>query len=139
LRVEPTASPLGACTVCVAVFRETYMVTQTFSVHVVDETTTDLRLRLCGELDLASASVLNEVLGSIEDGVRSLVLDLSELTFIDSSGISCLVRAQQEAGPKFRHLTVWGAQGHVAHVLEMTGLDQVFPLHDERENALPWG
>lgn len=115
------------------------MVAHPFSVRIASETTTDLRLLLCGELDLASAPVLNEVLSSIDDGVRSLVLDLSELTFIDSSGISCLARAHQEAGPKFRHLTVCGAQGHVAHVLEMTGLDQLFPIHDERADALPWG
>jgi ABC-type transporter Mla MlaB component len=62
------------------------------------------RLRLIGELDLASAPALTEALTSI-DGDGQLTLDLSELTFIDSTGLHAILQARtlserREARPR---------------------------------------
>jgi anti-sigma B factor antagonist len=75
-----------------------------------------------GELDLRNRDlVLNSVLERLDAG-HAVILDLSRLTFVDSTGLSAMIRcrkAAQRAGLRF---AVRGAQGQVAHVLEMTGL-----------------
>ena len=63
------------------------------------------RLTLSGELDLGTAPALNERLASLgPDGVRAIILDLRELTFIDSTGLHTLIRArwrQERDGRRF--------------------------------------
>jgi len=55
-------------------------------------------LRLIGELDLASAPVLRaEIAGLREAGIRSLVVDLSGLAFMDSAGLHCILDFDSEA------------------------------------------
>src|SRR5919197_2925709 len=52
------------------------------------------RVALEGELDLATVPVLEEHLAAIEhDGMRALVLDLRDLTFVDSSGLHAFLNA----------------------------------------------
>ena len=86
-------------------------------------------LHAVGELDLDSApGLLAEVTGLLDDGARRLVLDLAELTFIDSSGLGTLVgcwRRTQQAGGE---LSLANAGDDVALTLRITGLDQVLPV-----------
>jgi|SRR5947209_10586530 len=56
-----------------------------------------VRLRLAGELDLASAGTLEERLTQLQAENVSVRLDLSELAFIDSSGVHVLMRAVNQA------------------------------------------
>jgi anti-anti-sigma factor len=80
---------------------------------------TGLVVRLAGELDLASvgllAAPLEELLGRPP---QPLVLDLSELTFMDSSGIAVLIRVANH----FEQLETRGAQPAVRRVIEVLGL-----------------
>jgi anti-sigma B factor antagonist len=75
-----------------------------------------------GELDLRHRDlVMNSVLEQLDAG-HAVILDLSRLTFVDSTGLSAMIRcrkAAQRAGLRF---AVRGAVGQVAHALEMTGL-----------------
>ena len=48
--------------------------------------------RLIGELDISSAQDLYDALGAVSEGAGDLTLDLSELEFIDSSGLHAMVR-----------------------------------------------
>jgi anti-sigma B factor antagonist len=78
-----------------------------------------------GEVDLSNAATLqskvDELVGSDVDRV---VLDLSALTFIDSSGIAVLVRLHNRVGAvDVRHPTAV-----VRRILKVTGLQQVFGL-----------
>jgi anti-anti-sigma factor len=91
-----------------------------FSVDVVSagqETT----ICAVGQLDVASAGVLQEAMASIMAPAGSLIVDLSQLTFIDSAGLSSLVAGRRAAALVCR-FTVRGAQGAVADVLEQTGI-----------------
>ncbi len=56
-----------------------------------------IRLRLSGELDLASAPRLRERLDELRQQRRPVVLDLSELEFMDSSGLHLMIDELQEA------------------------------------------
>jgi anti-sigma B factor antagonist len=87
----------------------TRKVTTLGDVHVV---------RLQGELDLDTAEGLPEWL--IEISGSTVVLDLSGLSFMDSSGISAIVQARIELGD---NLVLSRPQPNVQRVLEITGLE----------------
>jgi anti-anti-sigma factor len=84
---------------------------------------------LCGELDLANAgtaeATLEDALGS--DGAQ-VVVDMSELEFIDSTGIALLVTAIGKDGDATRVRFVPSASPAVTRVLELTGLAERLPL-----------
>lgn len=87
-----------------------------------------------GELDLATAPELEEqVLGAIRAADREVVLDLRELTFMDSTGVRTIVAAHQEAersGAALR-LVRPPRESSVARVIEISGIDEALGLVDE--------
>jgi anti-sigma B factor antagonist len=90
-----------------------------------------------GELDLYAAPELKERLTrSIDHGRTRLVIDMSEATFIDSTAIGVLVgglrRVQERAGS----LDLVCTHKDILRVLDIVGLDQVFAIHESREDAL---
>jgi anti-sigma B factor antagonist len=80
---------------------------------------------LQGELDLASAAGLFERL--VETAGSVVVIDLSELTFMDSSGISAMVRTKNELGDG---VVLTRPQPNVRRVFEITGLGDWFTEWD---------
>ncbi|MFC0004097.1 STAS domain-containing protein [Micromonospora siamensis] len=83
-------------------------------------------LRLVGELDMSTAAELNAAIDQLAaDGHRHLVVDLSELTFCDSTGIAAFVRGDNQAAAEGGWLRVTGASGRVQRVLVITGLADV--------------
>jgi anti-anti-sigma factor len=91
---------------------------------------------VAGELDLATVPQLEQALeGPLRDAGR-LVVDLSECSFIDSSGLRALVgaRAASEAAGGSFALVTSGAE--LIRILAVAGLDSVFEIHEERRAAL---
>jgi anti-anti-sigma factor len=92
-----------------------------------------------GELDLSTApeleGPLEEALGNDEG---SLLIDLSDCEFIDSTGIALIVRAWQrlDGGGNGRSLAICSRNDQVRRVLEITGLELSIPVHATREDAL---
>lgn len=79
-----------------------------------------LRMYLSGELDLANAGLVEEALIAALGDYGAVVLDLGELTFMDSSGIEAFIGAAQRAkagGGQFRIVNSDKAQ----QIFEMTG------------------
>ena len=66
---------------------------------------------------------------------RSIVLDLSSVDFIDSSGLGALVATLKFMG-KERNLVVSSARGSVASMFKLTRMDKVFRLYASSEDAL---
>jgi anti-sigma B factor antagonist len=91
------------------------------------------RLSMAGEIDLLTAPVLVEEAGEqLGRSPSALVLDLSQVTFCDSAGVAALVRIYHRATGAGIELTLRGATGMVRHVLEISGVDQVVTVEDER-------
>lgn len=78
-------------------------------------------LKLHGELDLASSAVLEQELEK-PPAAELVIVDLSDLDFIDSSGIGILVKANQAASDQGRRFALVKGGGQVAQLLELTGL-----------------
>ena len=83
-------------------------------------------LRLAGELELGTASQLNDAIDRLATaGQRRFLLDLTELTFCDSTGIAAFIRGNNQVSADGGWLRITGATGRVARVLEVTGLADV--------------
>lgn len=86
--------------------------------------------RLSGEIDLSNAADLQHLLsGLVHHG--SVVVDLSGLEFLDSTGLSALVLARRQADRAGNRLGLAGARGAVRKVLEITGLDVHLGSHQD--------
>jgi len=91
-----------------------------FSIAEVASDGGDHEVRLAGELDLASNPELADRLVAIAGS--AVILDLSELTFIDASGLAVLLDAKQRIEMQGDRLELRGARGLVARVFEICGL-----------------
>ena len=90
---------------------------------------TSLRQRwpLAGELDIATAGpVLDGIRLAIDSGSGPLDLDLSQLEFIDASGLRVLVQAYKHAGRRGRTLGLVNVPAKVARVLHLGGIAGLF-------------
>jgi anti-sigma B factor antagonist len=81
-------------------------------------------LAASGDVDLASAPRLDAAIEAAVHtaDVQAVVVDLTGVTFLDSSGISVLLRGRRLADEHSLRYRVVGAQGLVLTVLELTGV-----------------
>ncbi len=81
-------------------------------------------LRVGGDVDMGTSAEFREtVMGVVgEPGVTGLVLDLADLTFIDSNGVTALVKASRAAGERGVSFEVTNARDTIRGVLEMLGV-----------------
>jgi anti-sigma B factor antagonist len=87
------------------------------------------QLVLVGELDLDSApQLLAEVVEQLASGASEVVIDLTALSFIDSSGLGTLVGCWRRARNAGATLIVANPSEDVWITLEITGLDQILPI-----------
>jgi anti-sigma B factor antagonist len=92
---------------------------------------------LAGEADLHRAPALREEITEvINDGIHDLVIDLSEVTFIDSMTLGVLLGAMKRLRPQGGRLYVVVRDPNIRRIFEITLLDRVFPLFDDPELAL---
>ena len=88
-------------------------------------------LRLTGELDMAGVDRFERLTTDQIPEVATLVLDLRQLTFIDSSGLRALIMADQRVRAEGGRFIVVRGPDQVNQVLEMTGVGQRIELVDE--------
>jgi anti-anti-sigma factor len=88
-------------------------------------------IRVGGELDLSTVPALEEELeAAIGSSSSAVVVDLSDLDFIDSTGIAVLVRALSQSNGSQRLKFVPSRAEGVNRVLEMTGVSERMTLAD---------
>ncbi|MCO1594276.1 STAS domain-containing protein [Micromonospora sp. RHAY321] len=98
----------------------------TFSVRYAGRDGDGVCLRLAGELDLSTAPELAAAIDRLSDaGERRVLLDLTDLTFCDSTGMAVFVRGDNRASADGGWLRITGATGRVERVLRVTGLADV--------------
>jgi stage II sporulation protein AA (anti-sigma F factor antagonist) len=106
----------------------------------VDVTTRDAHtvvLSVGGELDMDTAELLGTRLAEqLRQGRRHLVLDLSALDFMDSSGLNVLIRVVQRARDIGGDLYLAAPTSAVRRILEITGLTATVPPHADVAEAL---
>jgi anti-sigma B factor antagonist len=84
-----------------------------------------------GELDLATANDLERELVRVEGSdALSIVLDLSGLQFIDSTGVRLLISAHARSRADSNRLTLLRGPKPVQRVLELTGILDILPFAD---------
>jgi anti-sigma B factor antagonist len=82
-----------------------------------------------GELDLATANALRDELERVEStDAESIVLDLSGLTFMDSTGVRLLLTAHARSRADSHRLTLVRGCASVQRVLQLTGVETVLPF-----------
>ena len=86
-------------------------------------------IRLLGELDMATAGRLSEELGRLAtDGARLVTVDMSDLAFIDSTGLSVFITGLKHLRQQGGDLALRSPTPGTRKVLEITGLTEVFSI-----------
>ncbi len=94
-------------------------------------------LAVAGEVDLLSAPVLGDgVTTALAGAPELLVIDLSEVSFLASIGITVLLEARRAAGPATRVRVVAPEAGVVNRTLRLTGLHEALAVTTTRDDAL---
>lgn len=84
---------------------------------------------LVGELDMAGTDALEKaVLAGLAEGVKRVVFDLRELTFIDSTGLRALVAVHDLCRERGREVALIPGRRAVQRVFDLTGLADVLPF-----------
>jgi anti-sigma B factor antagonist len=90
-----------------------------------------------GEIDLFTAPELKKTLtDAIEGGGLRLVLDLSDVTFLDSTALGVLIGAVKRLRSRGGALAIVNTDTSIAKTFQITGLDQIFTILPTREEAL---
>ncbi len=86
-------------------------------------------IRLLGELDMATADQLrNELARLADDGAVQITVDLSDLVFIDSTGLSVLISGLKLLRRQGGDMALRSPSPSTRRVLEITGLTEVFAI-----------
>ena len=87
-------------------------------------------------IDAASAIQFKDAMqATIAGAPPRVVIDLSAVKFLDSSGLGAIVAVMKMLAPD-RQLELCGLTEHVGKVLRLTRLDQVFTIHQSADDAL---
>lgn len=91
-----------------------------------------------GEIDLYSSTMLREYIINIikQHHPRALVVELSDVSYIDSSGIATLVEGLQLARKTDTRFKIAGLSKRVMEVFELVRLETVFDIYATEEEAL---
>ena len=92
---------------------------------------------VAGEVDVYTAAQLRAVLDEeIGAGHARLVVDLDEVSFLDSTGLGVLVGRLKLVRNPSGWLRIVCSHDRILRVFRITGLDKVFGIHDSLEEAL---
>jgi anti-sigma B factor antagonist len=105
-------------------------------VEILDVSTEDrdglVHVALVGELDLSTVAKVQEELRRVEvESPATLVVDLSKLTFLDSTGLRCIVTADERAREEGRRIVIVRGPDAVQRVFAITRLDDRLEMVDD--------
>ena len=95
----------------------------------VANTTSPTTVVLAGEIDIATAGRVRDALIAISNGGENkVVVDMTNVTFMDSTGLAALVGPLKRFRSMNGQIVLRGPTGSVRKVLELTGLTRVFTI-----------
>jgi anti-sigma B factor antagonist len=105
-------------------------------VEILDVRTEDrnglVHVALVGELDLSTVAKVQEELRRVEaSSPATLVVDLSKLSFLDSTGLRCIVTADERARAEGRRIVIVRGPDAVQRVFAITRLDDRLEMVDD--------
>ncbi len=87
-------------------------------------------------IDASNSSQLNSyILSLVEDGNKKIIVDLSKVVFMDSSGLAGLLPIVKQL-PDEGHMLITGLQDRVEQLFKLTKLDTIFDIFSSVEEAL---
>ena len=97
-----------------------------------------LIVKISGDLDLVIAKDFRETVDKIlvDRPLKNLILDLSEVNFIDSSGLGAILgryKLIQQQGGK---MSIWGAKPSVHRILDLSGILKIIPVFKNEKNII---
>jgi anti-anti-sigma factor len=96
-----------------------------------------LVVSVVGELDQSTAPGLREALASsLDEATDSILVDLNDCEFIDSTGLSLLVEAKRRLSEQQKSFGICCPDADVRRLLELTGIDRALSLYDSRDEAV---
>jgi anti-anti-sigma factor len=97
-------------------------------------------LAIGGELDLSSSAALeDEIAKAVQSDATTLVIDLRQLEFVDSTGLGVLVKANQLAADSGREFGLVRGVAQVERLLDLTGLADRLTIADSPEELINGG
>jgi anti-anti-sigma factor len=95
-----------------------------------------VHVALRGELDLSSTPKLQEELDRVEaDAPQTIVIDLSKLVFLDSTGLRCVVTADERARDAGRRVVIVRGPDPVQRVFAITRLEERLEIVDDASSV----
>ncbi len=104
--------------------------------NAVSEEAGRLVVRLNGDIDLEHAPRVRELLLECVGRQKDVVVDLTGVDYIDSSGIANLVEALQTANRQGTRFQLVSVTGQAMRVLQLARLEKVFAIHDDLAAAV---
>lgn len=94
-------------------------------------------LTLAGQVDMSNAVELRgAILEAIEERPEDLLINMTDVDFMDSSGLAILVEGLQLSNKKGFHLKLVGLQARVRSVFEISRLESLFQIFETESEAL---
>jgi anti-anti-sigma factor len=112
---------------------------------MTDETPFDARTALdsdvltveaVGEVDMSTAPRLVEIVDTVSDVVRLVIIDLTQVSFLDSSGLNALVKAQRRLGTRGIALRIVSPSNHIVRrVFQIAHLEDELTIVETAREA----
>jgi anti-anti-sigma factor len=94
-------------------------------------------LALSGRLDATSAKTFEDrILGVINSGTQRLVVDLSQLEYVSSSGLRVFLLAAKRLQPTNGKMSLCGLQDHIRQVFDLAGFSSILSIYGSRDEAI---
>lgn len=94
-------------------------------------------LALSGKLDATSAKTFEDkILGLINSGAQRLVVDLSQLEYVSSSGLRVFLLAAKRLRSSNGKIVLCSLKDHIRQVFDPAGFSSILPIYGSRDKAL---
>ncbi len=93
-------------------------------------------LSLAGQIDSYTAEEITKIIEAhINNGNFKVIVDLTNVDYSDSAGLSAFINAKTKLGKRTGDLRIVGLKGKAKEVFDLAGLTELFNLFDSREKA----